>query len=384
MVFVIALAGCGPPSVSQDAAASESAAAPTQSGASATPSEPSVAPSPAVGFSDLQPGDGAEIACGDTGPIFSPSGELVACERELFVWPTIEKLADLQGRPLSWGALDGKESLLLEVSRDTIATLDAAGTRGTVDTTGLEGRIIAEWGPGGDAVWLQSGIQTATLRLDSWTPAGREQLASAPNTISATNITASPDGRWAAIFSRGCSTSGCAFSMELIDTATSAATEVAANMPGTPSQVWVTGSGDVLFTVDGGSQGFDLWRARQGEIPSVWLPGVNKWPLTDNRLALAGADNALTIDLATGHEEPLDLPPGTQPSDLLAISPDSEWIAVRTDESSVVFMPRLEGDGRSTEVPVPSPVTVHWTGNLDYAVLALGPPFTTVVVRLAD
>ena len=193
VVFAIALVGCGPPSVLQDAAASESAAVPTQSGASAAPSEPSVTPSAAVEFNNLQPGDGAEIACGDTGPIFSPSGEVVACGGELFAWPTMERLADLQGQPLSWGELDGTESLLLEVSRDTFATLDAAGTRHTVDTAGLEGQLIAEWAPGGDAVWLQSGIQTATLRLDSWTPAGRDQVASAANTITATNITASPD-----------------------------------------------------------------------------------------------------------------------------------------------------------------------------------------------
>jgi len=337
-----------------------------------------------MGFNNLQPGDGAEIACGETGPVFSPSGGLVACEGGLFVWPTMETLAELQGQPLSWGELDGTESLLLEVSRDSFATLDAAGTRVTVDTTGLEGRIIAEWGPRGDAVWLQSGVQTGTLRLDSWTPAGREQLASAANTISATNITASPDARWAAIFSRGCSTSGCAFSIELIDTATSAATAVAGNMPGTPSPVWVTESGDVLFTVDRGSQGFDLWRANQGESPLEGVTGVSRWPLAGNRLALAGADDALIIDLATGHEEPLDLPSETQASDLLAISPDSEWIALRTDESSVVFMPRLGGDSRSIEVPVPSRVTVHWTGNPDYALFALGPPFTTVVVRIAD
>jgi hypothetical protein len=345
----------------------------------ATPTQPA-----AAAFTDLAPGEAAEIACGDTGPIFSPSGELVACGRELFVWPTMERLADLQGRPLGWGQLGGTESLLIEVSRDAFATLDAASTRGTVDTAGLEGRIIAEWGPGGDAVWLQSGIQTATLRLDSWTPAGREQLASAADTITATNITASPDGRWAATFSRGCSTSGCAFSIELIDTATSAATAVAANMPGTLAEAWVTGSGEVLFALSGERGQFDLWRAKQGESPSIWLPGVGRWPLEGNRLAFAGMDDALVIDLATGDEEPLDLPSEIQPSDLLAISPDSAWIAVRTEESSVVFMPRLEGGGRRIEVPVPSPVTVHWTGNPDYAVFAFGPPFTTVVVRLAD
>ena len=155
-------------------------------------------------------------------------------------------------------------------------------------------------------------------------------------------------------------------------------------MPGTLADVWVTASGEVLFALSANRGQFDLWRAKLGESPSLWLPGVTKWLLTDNRLALAGADNGLIIDLATGNEEPLDLPPGTPPSDVLAISPDSEWIAVRTEESSVVFMSRLEGDGRSTEVPVPSPVTVHWTGNPDYAVFAFGPPFTTVVVRIAD
>jgi hypothetical protein len=337
-----------------------------------------------VSFSDLEPGDAAEIACGDTGPIFSPSGEVVACGVELFAWPTMETLAGLQGRPLSWGELDGTESLLLEVSRDTFATLDAAGTRHMVDTAGLEDQLIAEWGPGAEAVWLQSGIQTTTLRLDSWTPAGRDQLASAADTITATNITASPDARWAAIFRGGCSTSGCAFSIDIIDIASSIATSVAVSMPGTLADVWVTASGEVLFALSGDQGQFDLWRAKQGESPSLWLAGVSTWPLADNRLALADADGALIIDLASGQQEPLELPSGTPPSDLLTISPDSEWIAVRTEESSVVFMPRLGGDGRSTEVPVPSPVTVQWTGNPDYALFALGPPFTTVVVRIAD
>jgi len=87
---------------------------------------------------------------------------------------------------------------------------------------------------------------------------------------------------------------------------------------------------------------------------------------------------------AFGSEEPLDLPPGAEASDLLSTSPDSKWIAVRTDESSVVFMPQLEGDGDTIEVPVPSPVTGHWTGNPDYAYFHLGPPSTHIVVRLAD
>jgi len=47
-------------------------------------------------------------------------------------------------------------------------------------------------------------------------------------------------------------------------------------------------------------------------------------------------------------------------------------------------MPQLEGDGDTIEVPVPSPVTGHWTGNPDYAYFHLGPPSTHIVVRLAD
>jgi hypothetical protein len=296
----------------------------------------------------------------------------------------MESLAELQGQPLSWGVIDGTQSLLLEVSPNTFATLDAAGMRRTIDTAGLEGRLIAEWGPSGDAVWLQSGIQTTTLRLDSWTPAGRVELASVADTITATNVTASPDGRWAAIFGGGCSTSGCNFSIDIIDVASSSATSIAFRMPGTLADVWVTESGDVLFMVSGESGRVDLWRARQGEAPSVWLAGVSVLQLAGNRLALAGADDAVVIDLAIGQEEPLDLPPGTRPSDLLSISPDSEWIAVRTDESSVVFMPRLGGDGPHTEVPVPSRVTVHWTGNPDYGFFHIGPPSAYIVVRIVD
>lgn len=383
-VIVIALSGCGPPSNSQGAEPADSAAEPTKFGASPTPSGPSATSSAAMGFGDLPPGDAAEIDCGERGPVFSPSGELLACRRQLLDWPTMETLADLQGLPLSWGELDGKESLLIEFSQGMFGTLDVTGTHHTIDTEGLEGRVIAEWGPTGDAVWLQSGIQTATLRLDSWTPPGREELVSVADTITATNITASLDARWAAIFRGGCSTSGCAFSVDIIDVASSIATSVAVSMPGTLADVWVTANGEVLFTVDRGAGGFDLWRARQGEALSIWLAGVSVFPLADNRLALAGANDAVTIDLATGNEEPLELPSGAEASELLSVSPDSEWIAIRTDESSVVFMPRLDGDARSVEVPVPSPVTVHWTGDSDYALLALGPPFTTMVVRLAD
>lgn len=337
-----------------------------------------------MGFGDLAPGEGAEIECGARGPVFSPSGDLVACGGELFEWPTMETLADLQGQPLSWGVIDGTQSLLLEVRRDTFATLDAAGMRRTIDTAGLEGRVIAEWGPSGDAVWLQSGIQTTTLRLDSWTPAGREELASVADTITATNVTASPDGRWAATFRGGCSTSGCNFSIDFIDVASSITTSIAVRMPGTLADVWVTESGDVLFMVSGDSGRVDLWRVRQGEAPSVWLAGVSVLQLAGNRLSVAGAADALIIDLANGREELLDLPSGAQASDLLSISPDSEWIAVRTDESSVVFMPRLEADAKRIEVPVPSRVTVHWTGNPDYGFFHVGPPSTYIVVRIAD
>ena len=128
----------------------------------------------------------------------------------------------------------------------------------------------------------------------------------------------------------------------------------------------------------------DLWRARQGEWPAVWFPQVSVWALSANRLALAGAGGVFIIDLATGVEQPLDLPAETQASDVLSISGDAEWIAVSTDEPSVILMPIVDGTDRGFEVPVPNlaSLSVRWTGNPDYAVFHTGPPFTSTVIRL--
>lgn len=384
LLIAFALAGCGSPRASQSEGAIKSAAVPSQSDAASPAASPSA--SGAVGFGELELGDAVEIACGETGPIFSPSGELVACGTDLFEWPAMGNVAVLEGRPLSWGELDGVESLLLDIGQGSLAVIDAGGTRRTVDTEGLEGSVVGTWAPSGDAVWLQSGMQTGQLRLDSWTRAGREPLVSTPNAISATNITASPDTRWVAIFNRGCSPSGCTFSLDLVDESTSGATTVAFNMPGTLGDVWVTEIGDVLFAVDGGSGRVDLWRARQGESPAIWFPQVSVWPLSRDRIALAGAGGAFIIDLATGAEQPLGLPAETQASDVLSISGDSEWIAISTDESSVVLMPVVDGTDRRFEVPVPNldALSVRWTGNPDYVVFHTGPPFTSTVIRLGD
>ncbi len=125
---------------------------------------------------------------------------------------------------------------------------------------------------------------------------------------------------------------------------------------------------------------------RQGESPAVWFPQVSVWPLSTNRVALAGAGGAFIIDLATGAEQPLDLPAETQASDVLSISAYSEWIAISTDESSVVLMPIVDGTDRGFEVPVPNlaALSVRWTGNPDYAVFHTGPPSTSTVIRLGD
>ena len=383
-VLVTVLAGCSLPSVPVSVGASSSAGVPSQShGPSPRPSPTATAD---VGFADLEPGDVADIRCGEAGPIFSPSGDLVACGRELFEWPAMAVVVELQGRPLSWGELDGSEALLLEVAQNSLATIDAAGTQNTVDTTGLEGSVIGTWAPSGDAIWLQSGIQTDRLRLDSWTLAGRAQLVSAPNATSATNITASSDAGSAAVFSRGCSASGCTFSLNLIDVPTSAVTSVALGMVGLLAEVWVTDLGEILFSVDAGDGRFDLWRASPGTAPTIWFPQVSIWPQYGNRLAFAGAGGAFIMDLSTGTEQSLELPAGMQPADVISVSADTLWIAASTDESSVVLSPIVGANGRGFEVPVPSlaALSVRWTGNPSYAVFHTGPPFTSTVIRLAD
>ncbi len=383
-VLVTVLAGCSLPSVSPSVGTSSSAAVPSQSNAPTARASPTA--SADVGFSDLEPGEVADIACGEAGPIFSPSGNLVACGRALYEWPAMASVVELQGRPISWGELDGSEALLLEVAQNSLATIDAAGTRNTVDTTGLDGSVIGTWAPSGDAVWLQSGLQTDRLRLDSWTLAGREQLISVPDAISATNITASSDAGSAAVFSRGCSASGCTFSLNLIDVPTSAVTSVALDMPGLLAEVWITDLGEILFSVDAGNGRFDLWRASPGTPPTIWFPQVSIWPQYENRLAFAGADGAFIVDLSTGTEKPLELPAGMQPANIISISADTQWSATSTDESSVVLSPIVGANGRGFEVPVPSlaPLSVRWTGNPSYAVFHTGPPFSSTVIRLAE
>jgi hypothetical protein len=310
-----------------------------------------------------------------------------ACRGQLLQWPTLTEVARLGGIPVGWGHLDGHESLLVQSSQGMFTVLDTLGKQDEIDVSDLGGRVTGNWSPDADAVWLQSGLQTDTLRLDAWTPAGRVEIGSVPNAIGATNITANRAESWIAVWGSSCATgtntSSCQLTLATAQLAGARLTPVVTEASGLIEAVWVTDDGTVLFTVPSQPGRFDLWRARPEEAASVWRSGVSLWPLSGSRLALAAGAQVTTVDLATGEEQPLSLPSGTEPSALVSVAPDAAWIAVQSD-NSIAFQP-IEATGAARpEISLPSlaGVTILWTGDDRYAAVFIGPPPTTIVLRL--
>lgn len=266
--------------------------------------------------------------------------------------------------------------------------LDTFGKQQEIDVSGLEGRVDATWSPKGDAIWLQSGVQTRALRLDAWTSAGRVEIGSVPNAIGATNITANTNESWIAVWGSSCATgtntTSCQLTLAVAQTGASCLPRTVAEASGLIAAVWVTDDGTVLFTVPGEAGHFDLWRAGRGEPASVWRSDASLWPLSGSRLALAAGGRATIVDLATGREVALALPAGIEPSALVSVAPDAAWTAVQS-AGSIAFQPlEASGDARP-EVSLPSlaGVSVLWAGDDRYAAVFIGPPPSTVVVRLA-
>lgn len=337
-------------------------------------------------FEKLGPGDSVEADCGSTPMLFSSDGGMVSCGAQLARWPSMEGIAELQGIPIGWGTLGDVEVLLLMESRGGFATLDGAGIRREVDTAGLEGRILASWSPSRDAIWVQSGVQTSNLRLDAWGPGDRIQLAELPNNIQATNITASPNGQWAAIWGGGCAVSQQGTGAVTLGAAQARAesvTPIVVNLEGVLAAAWIADDGTVLFTVARQSGRLDLWRAAPAASPEVWFEDVTVSPLEDGQLAVISAQAVAVVDLAAATEAPLSLPEGIVPVDVLSISPDLSWFAYGSSDATVIFQ-RLQEPAANTEVPLPSltGVAILWPGDDEFAALFVGPPPTTIVVRL--
>jgi hypothetical protein len=321
--------------------------------------------------------------------MFSPSGMFVACRGQLLTWPALTEVArGLGGIPVAWGSLDGREMLLVQSGRGTYAVIDTAGTQLEVDVGGLQGRVVASWSPMSDAVWLQSGLQTSVLRLNAWTPGGRAELASLPNSSGATNIAASSNESWIAVWGSSCSIgtggSSCQPMLAVAEDRASTLTPIRTRASGVIAAVWVTNGGTVLFTVPSHAGRVDVWRAPTGQAAAIWRSEASVWPLSGDRLAIATADQATIVDLATGLGTPLPLPSGVEPSALVSVSPDAEWVAVRGADA-IVFQPVKTGGGTRPEVSLPSlaGVSVIWAGGDRYGAVFIGPPPTTIAVRLA-
>ena len=380
LVLTAGLAGCGQPALIPTAH-------PVPSASGDGPASPSTQESVRSIFEGLAPGDVAEANCG-TPASFSPSGELIACAGQLARWPSMEPIADLDGSPDGWGTLDGVETLLLGVGSTGFAALDAAGVRQSIDTAGLEGRIAATWSPTGDELWLQSGVQTASLQLDAWVHGERRELATVKNEIGATNITVSPNEDWLAIWGGVCATgsadSGCALGVAVGEVGAGMATPVVARLQGVPASAWVADDGTVVFSV-AIPGGFDLWRALPASPAELWLGGVTISPLDGARLAVTSAETAVVIDLASASDEPLRLPSGVASAAVLSVSPDAAWVAYRSDGGTVALQ-RMAGASTVTLLSLPTltGVGIHWTGDDRFVAASIPTPRTTVVVRLVE
>lgn len=339
-------------------------------------------------FEELGPGDAVDADCGSTPMLFSTDGGLVTCGAQLTRWPSMETIAEVRGNPIGWGTLDGVEVLLLMESRGGFATLDGAANRQNVDTTGLEGRIVASWSPNRDAIWLQSGIQTPELRLDAWNPGSRRQLAALTNNIQATNITGSPNEQWAAIWGGGCAISqqgtGCALTLAVAEAGAESATPIAAKLEGVLASTWITNDGTALFAMAGQNGRVDLWRASPGATAEIWFQDATVSPLADGQVAVTSAQVAAIVDLAAATEAPLPLPDGIAPGDVLSFSPDQGWLAYGSSDATVIFR-QLQPASAETQLPLPSltGVGILWPGDDEFGAVFVGPPPTTIVVRLS-
>lgn len=319
--------------------------------------------------------------------LFSSDGGMVTCGAQLTRWPSMDVIAELQGIPIGWGTLDDVAVLLMMDSRGGFAILDGAGIRQEVDTAGLEGRIVAGWSPSRDAIWVQSGVQTPKLRLDVWSPGDRIQLAALPNNIQATNITASPNGQWAAIWGGGCGVSqqgtGCAVTLGAAQAGADSMTPIVVNLEGVLAAAWMADDGTAMFTVARQDGHLDFWRASPTAKPDVWFEDVTVSPLEGGQLAVISADGAAVVDLAAATEAPLELPDVIVSGDVLSVSPDLGWFAYGSSDATVTFR-RLQEPAAETEVPLPSlsGVGILWPGDDEFAAVFVGPPPTTIVVRL--
>lgn len=301
----------------------------------------------------------------------------------------MDPITDLGGWGLGWGTFDGAEHLLLRTAATGYETVEGDGQHHPIDTTALGGRVAAGWSPRADAVWLRSGIQTPVLRLDAWSPNETRQLASVRNDIGATNIIASQNTEWLAMWFSGCATSSpggsrCALTIAVTQPGVGFLVPLVVDLEGVLGSVWVADDGTVLFTVADANGRLDLWRAPVDGSPEVWFGGSTTSPLADAQLAVTSAETAAVVDLRTASETELDFPPDVSPAEVLSVSPDGVWIALQSREDSVTFRRRTSGSPQ-VDLPIspPTRVSVFWPGDDHFAAVLFGPPPTTTVVRIA-
>jgi hypothetical protein len=320
--------------------------------------------------------------------LFSATGELAACNAQLVSWPSMSPIADLKGIALGWGTLDGTDTLLVQGSGDGFTTLSGSGDREVVNTSELVGRITPSWSPSREAIWLESGVQTEQLRLDAWTPEGRRPLAAVANVIGATNITASPNERWVAIWGGGCAVSqqgaDCTLTIGAGEAASGNIVPVAGGLDGTLASAWVANDGTLLFTVAGQNGRVALWRSDPGSGAEIWYENATISTLNRARLAVTSSEGAVVVDLATATDTPLILPEGVAPASVISVAPDGEWLAY-SSQATIAFS-RREAPTPAAEVSFPSlaGASILWPSDQRFACVFFGPPPTNLVVRLSD
>jgi hypothetical protein len=378
-------------------AACSGIATPTKRISSPTHSPPAVATASGAtasaetqSFASLKPGDTRIVECGESAPQFNPSGDAMACGGAIYSWPEFERRATVRGTALGWGSIDGTDKLLLHDGAGTFSVADIGGHVTAIELKRGTGRTGAAWSPDRTEVWLETGIQTTTLGLVAWTPDGQRQIASVADPAqNYTNITASVDGAWVAVWGIGCATGGraetqCHFRGAVGPADGSAMTSIGPDINAVSSGIEFDDGGTYHFVVQPGGPGVDVWSGSPGAVARPILLNVRVWPVAGGSLALADATELRRLNFATGAQRPIELRAGISPDKIISVSPGADWVVafVGSGDETIRFGSLVAGQNAIEVSASGQEPSVLWSPAEDFAVLAEGPPFTTTVVRV--
>lgn len=364
---------------------------PSPSTTAALSSTPSADPS-GRDLESLAVGDAISLECrGDSPPQFSEGGDLFVCGSDIYGWPSLERVSAVVGSPMGWGQLDDRDHLLVDRRPSGFFVVIPVGDEMQVAAEPLSGRTLASWAPDRRSVWLRTGVQTPTLTLIEWTPAGGSRvIASIANDINAAFITVSPDRQWIAAWAVGCTTGGiplCGVSgtMSRLD---GTGTVIPLDVPGHATEIAFLPDSSYYFLLQNPSA-HELWHGVPGQEQNPVATG-GIWRLADGAFAVA-ADNGLEyLDLVSGVRRPLSAGTELAGREVISIAPSARWAAAWSDASQtgLAVFP-LDEPGPPIQLedvsdPLDLPPIIVWPPDDDFLMFSGAVATDFRVARLAD